>query len=64
MRTEPQFNDLLIEAESALNEIDSFDLDSNNQEAFKVLDQTYRTNAKALVNYILANGTALLAELS
>lgn len=64
MRAEPQFNDLLIEAESALSEIDSFDLDSDNQEAFKALDQTYRTNAKALVNYILANGTALLAELS
>lgn len=64
MKTLPRFNDLINQANSDLEEIDCFDLDDTNQEAFKALEQAYREDAKALVDFVLVNSAAILAELT
>lgn len=67
MRTLARFNDLIDQSSSDLSSLDSFDLDSADPasvEDFKALELAYREDAKALVDFVTANGAAILAALS
>lgn len=67
MSTIALFNALIDQNSSDLSNLDNFDLDSADPasvEAFKALEQAYREDAKALVDFVAANSAAILAALS
>ncbi|QQP93998.1 hypothetical protein IGS68_34710 (plasmid) [Skermanella sp. TT6] len=62
----PEFNRLLIEAHGSLEELDYFDLDSKDPASkaqFEEIDQRYRKDAEALVEFVTSNRDALIAAI-
>jgi hypothetical protein len=67
MRTLPHFNDLMALANATLHKLNIFDLDSTDPasvEDFGALEDEYREDARALVDFVAANHAAILAELN
>ena len=61
----PEFNRLLIEAHGSLEEVDYFDLndDPASMAQFEEIDQRYRKDAEALVEFVASNRDALIAAI-
>lgn len=63
----PDFYELLDQAHASSDASDAYDLHSENPASvsyYRELNNAHRSDARALIRYVLENGDALLAQLT